>query len=168
MSENEHNDKDQRGREPSRRSGPSMADKRRRARRLVLQALYQWQIASSSVSQVEAEFLVDNDMEKVDKEFFRELLRGVTSQVKALDEALTPCIDRKVEDLDPIELSVIRMGAYELINRIDVPYRVAINEAVELTKKFGGTDGHKFVNSVLDKLAPKFREVEINASRSKR
>ncbi|WP_094710955.1 transcription antitermination factor NusB [Hahella sp. CCB-MM4] len=145
-----------------------MADKRRRARRLVLQALYQWQIASSSVSQVEAEFLVDNDMEKVDKEFFRELLRGVTSQVKALDEALTPCIDRKVEDLDPIELSVIRMGAYELINRIDVPYRVAINEAVELTKKFGGTDGHKFVNSVLDKLAPKFREVEINASRSKR
>ncbi len=168
MSDNEHNGKELNGKGSPRRSGPSLADKRRRARRLVLQALYQWQLASSSVSQVEAEFLVDNDMEKVDKEYFRELLRGVTSQVKALDEALAPCIDRKVEDLDPIELSVIRMGAYELKNRIDVPYRVAINEAVELTKKFGGTDGHKFVNSVLDKLAPKFREVEINAFKGKR
>ncbi|WP_051085446.1 transcription antitermination factor NusB [Hahella ganghwensis] len=145
-----------------------MADKRRRARRLVLQALYQWQMASSSASQVEAEFIIDNDMEKVDREFFSALLRGIISEVKALDEVLAPCLDRKVEDLDPIELSVIRMGAYELKNRIDVPYRVAINEAVELTKKFGGTDGHKFVNSVLDKLAPKFRQVEINASRDKR
>jgi len=145
-----------------------MADKRRKARRLVLQALYQWQVAESSISQVEAEFLVDNDFEKVDKEYFRELLKGVATDVRQLDEVLVPLLDRKVEDMDPIELAISRMGAYELKSRLDVPYRVVINEAIELAKKFGGTDGHKFVNGILDRLAPQFRQTEIDATKNSR
>ncbi len=168
MSEHENNGSWKGAGDSPKRSGPSMADKRRKARRLVLQALYQWQVANSSISQVEAEFIVDNDFEKVDKEYFRELLRGVAAEVRQIDGVLTPLLDRKVQDVDPIELAISRMGAFELMNRVDVPYRVVINEAIELAKKFGGTDGHKFVNGILDRLAPQFRQVEIDAAKNSR
>lgn len=149
---------------PNRPKGPSAMDKRRRARRLALQALYQWQMAGTSVSALEAEFVVDNDMAKVDRGYFGELLRGVVADVDDLDSALAPLVNRPLDDIDPIELALIRQGAYELKHRPDVPYRVAINEAVSLAKKFGGTDGHKFVNGVLDKLAPGYREAEVKAA----
>lgn len=112
---------------------PSAA-KRRKARTLALQALYQWQLAKSSVSQIEAEFAVDNDMTKVDVPYFREILRGVTMNKSELEAQFAPFLDRPVDDVDPVELSLLRMGAYELMKRVDVPYRVVINEGVELAK----------------------------------
>ena len=148
------------------RTGPGLGELRRRARRLALQALYQWQVSKTSASQIEAQFVVDNDMSKVDTAYFRELLQGITKAHQKLDEVLMPYLDRPVKDLDPIELALVRMGGFELTERLDVPYRVAINEAVELAKKFGGTDGHKFVNGILDKVAAQYREVEIKAGHS--
>ncbi|WP_431689536.1 transcription antitermination factor NusB [Hahella sp. NBU794] len=143
-------------------------EKRRAARKLALQALYQWRVAGASISQIEAEFTVDNDLQQVDRDLFKAVLYGVPSSVSELDALLQPFVDRKLTDVDPVELSLIRMGAFELRSRIEVPYRVVINEAVELAKQFGGTDGHKFVNSVLDKLAPQLRQAEVAAAKNKK
>jgi N utilization substance protein B len=151
-----------------RRSGPGPGELRRRARRLALQAMYQWQVSKAPVMQIETEFLLDNDSDKFDKDFFRALFEGITHQVKELDAALLPFLDRDLKDLDHIELALIRMGCFELKERLDVPYRVAINEGVELAKKFGGTDGYKFVNGMLDKLAGTFRQPEVQANRNQR
>lgn len=150
----------------SHRSGPGFGDLRRRARRLALQAMYQWQVAKPSVIQVETEFLTDNDADRFDKVFFRELFKGATSQVAELDDCLLPYLDRCIEELDPIELALLRIGCFELRDRPDVPYKVVINENIELAKKFGGTDGYKYINGVLDKLAVKFRKVELANGRN--
>lgn len=140
---------------------------RRKSRSLALQALYQWQLSGSNVSQIEAEFSVDNDMSKVDVTYFRELLRGIPASLSDLNRQIEPFLDRPVQEVDPIEMILLRMGTYEMQNRIDVPYRVVINEAVELAKKFGGTDGHKYINSVLDKLALRLRAEETRGKRNK-
>ncbi|WP_370301256.1 transcription antitermination factor NusB [Alkalimarinus coralli] len=139
---------------------------RRKSRSLALQALYQWQLSGSDVSQIEAEFSVDNDMSKVDVSYFRELLRGIPKNLSDLNRQVEPFLDRPVQEVDPIEMILLRMGAYEMQYRVDVPYRVVINEAVELAKKFGGTDGHKYINSVLDKLALRLRAAETRGKRS--
>ena len=133
---------------------------RRRARTLALQALYQRHMAKAEINQIEAEFRVDNDMSKVDVAYFRELLQGVHRHQDELDRLLSPYLDRPLAEVDPIELNLLRLGIFELQHRIDVPYRVVINEAIELAKRFGGTEGHKYVNSVLDKLAPRLRSAE--------
>jgi len=133
---------------------------------MALQALYQWQMAGASISQIEAEFMVDNDMNLVDGAYFRELLHGIPARLTEFDKLIEPLLDRPLKDVDTIELALIRMGAYELKERLDVPYRVVINEEVELAKKFGGTDGHKFVNGILDKLAARLRMAEIRGNRS--
>ncbi|MHA7880470.1 MAG: transcription antitermination factor NusB [Saccharospirillum sp.] len=143
---------------------PSMAA-RRKARRLALQALYQWHITSNSVSQIEAEFLSDNDMSKVDREYFSEVLRGVPATRSELDGHIETFTDRPVKDMTPVELAILRMGAYELIHRIDVPFKVIINEGVELSKIFGASEGHRYVNGVLDKLAQRLRVTEVAAGR---
>lgn len=140
---------------------------RRKSRSLALQALYQWQLSGSSVSQIEAEFSVDNDMTKVDVTYFRELLREIPKSLSDLNVQIEPFLDRPVQDVDPIEMILLRMGTYEMKHRIDVPYRVVINEAVELAKKFGGTDGHKYINSVLDKLALRLRAEETRGKHRK-
>lgn len=145
-------------------SAPSAA-RRRKARTLVLQALYQWHMTQANIGQIEAEFAADNDLTKVDVSYFRDLLRGIPSQKTDLDSRFSALLDRPVSDVDPIELALLRMGTYEMVNRIDVPYRVVINEAVELAKKFGGTDGHKYVNSILDKLAPRLRPAETRKNK---
>ncbi len=134
---------------------------RRVARSLAMQALYQWHIAGQSLNEIEAQFRVDNDFVGVDGAYFHEILHGVPSQKTELDEAIAPCLDRPLEELDPVELAILRLSTYELRNRIDVPYRVVINEGIELAKVFGATDGHKFVNGVLDKLAPTLRAAEV-------
>lgn len=139
---------------------------RRKSRTLALQALYQWQLSGSDISQIEAEFSVDNDMSKVDVSYFRELLRGIPKNLSDLNRQIEPFLDRPVQEVDPIEMILLRMGAYEMQYRVDVPYRVVINEAVELAKKFGGTDGHKYINSVLDKLALRLRAAETRGKRS--
>lgn len=133
---------------------------RKKARKLALQALYQWQMAGSSLVAVEAEFCEDNDMRKVDKEYFSELLHRIPMQISRLDELVTPFLDRPLQELTPIELIILRIGAFELAERKDVPYRVIINEGVNLAKAFGATDGHKYVNGILDKLAHNLRESE--------
>lgn len=133
---------------------------RKRARTLVLQALYQWQIGKSNVSQVEAEFRTDHDFARIDEAYFVEVFRNIPLNLGELDKQFEPLLDRSLDDVDPIELAILRIGTYELMHRIDVPFRVVLNEAVELAKQFGGTDGHKYVNSILDKLGPRLRAAE--------
>ncbi|MBO5392755.1 MAG: transcription antitermination factor NusB, partial [Pseudomonas sp.] len=116
-----------------------------------------------SLNEIEAQFRVDNDFSDVDAAYFREILHGVPAHKGEIDAALVPCLDITIEELDPVELSVLRLSTWELIKRVDVPYRVVINEGIELAKVFGSTDGHKFVNGVLDKLAPRLREAEVKA-----
>ena len=134
--------------------------KRKKARKLVLQALYQWQITGDSIAQVEAQFRTDNDFDKIDAEYFKSLFQGIPKEVSEVDQLIEPFLDRPLSDVDPVEMNLLRMGTYEFKNRIDVPYRVVINEAVELAKLFGGTDGHKYINSILDKLALRLRAAE--------
>lgn len=139
--------------------------RRRKARHYVVQALYQWQMAASPLNQIEAEFRTDNDFAKVDTEYFHELLHQVPACLGALDEAIAPALtDRSLDEVGPVEIAVLRMAVYELQHRLDVPYKVVINEAVALTKKFGATDSHKFINAVLDKVVEKFRTVELKAA----
>ena len=107
--------------------------------------------------------MVDNDMTKVDILYFRDVLRGVHREQAELDKLIEPFLDRPLQEVDPVELAICRVGAYELRHRLDVPYKVVINEGIELAKKFGGTEGHKFVNSVLDKLGRRLRLAETRS-----
>ena len=129
-----------------------------------MQALYQWHMAGASLTDIEAEFRADYDFSHVDLEYFQALLHGVPACVDELEATFEPLLDRKLTDLDPIERTLLRMGTFELAKRQDVPYKVVINEAVALTKKFGATDGHKYINGVLDKVARALRKVEIDAA----
>ncbi len=142
----------------------TLAAERRKARHYGMQALYQWHMAGADVSDIEAEFRADYDFTHVDLAYFQALLHGIPACVDELDEALAPMLDRKVDDLDPIERTLLRMGMFELTRRIDVPYKVVINEEVALAKKFGATDSHKYVNGVLDRAARQLRKVEIDAA----
>jgi N utilization substance protein B len=123
------------------------------ARKLALQALYRWQLNAGPWQDLILEFGDAEDMPKADREYFRELVEGVWTNREALDTQLTGWMDRKPELLDPVEHAVLLIGLYELTAKPEIPYRVAINEAVSLTKRFGATDGHKFVNAVLDRAA---------------
>ncbi|WP_207060906.1 transcription antitermination factor NusB [Motiliproteus sp. SC1-56] len=134
---------------------------RREARSFALQALYQWQLSGNTLNEIEAQFRTEQPMEQADLGLFAELLHGIPAKVGELDALLSPCLDRSLDDLDPIERNVLRMGAYELAHRLEVPYRVVINEYVNLAKTFGATDSHKYVNGVLDKLAKGQRRAEI-------
>jgi transcription antitermination protein NusB len=128
----------------------------------VLQALYQWQLSKSSLSQIEAEFRTDNDFAKVDTEYFSEVFYAIPKMVDELDKQFDVFLDRAIAEVDPIEVSLLRMGTYELMHRVDIPYRVVLNEAVELAKQFGGTDGHKYINGILDKLSLRLRSAETS------
>ena len=134
---------------------------RRKARRFAVQAIYQWQLAGANLAAIEAEFRTDNDMSKVDLEYFHDIMHGVPREKSELDKKIEPLLDRRLDELTPVELAILRLGAYEMVHRIDVPYKVVINESVELAKTFGATDGHKYVNGILDKLAQRDRMVEI-------
>ena len=139
---------------------------RRKARRFAVQALYQWQIAVAALAQIEAEFRTDNDMSSVDLEYFHVILHGVPREKSELDKKIEPFLDRRIDEMTPVELAILRLGAFEMGHRLDVPYKVVINEAIELAKTFGATDGHKYVNGVLDKLAQRERMVEIKGGRA--
>jgi transcription antitermination protein NusB len=130
------------------------------ARKLALQALYRWQLNAGPWQDLVLEFGDAEDMPKADREYFRELVEGVWRSRESLDTQLSAWMDRKPELLDPIEHAVLLIGLFELTSKPDVPYRVAINEAVSLTKRFGATDGHKFVNAVLDRAAKEVRPNE--------
>lgn len=142
---------------------------RRKARHFAMQALYQWQMTSAALNVIEAEFFTDNDMAKVDQDYFHELVHKVPSKLTEVEQAFTGFLqEREADELDPITQALLRMATYELINRIDVPYKVVINEAVSLAKKFGATDSHKFVNGVLDKVAAEYRKLEVHAASQSR
>ena len=141
---------------------------RRRARELALQGLYQWRIGGNDEAAIEAHLADVEGFDKADREFFVGLLRGVLAQQAELQEQLQAFLDRPFAELSPIEASILLAGAFELANYQQTLYRVIINEAIELTKGFGGTDGHKYVNGVLDKLAFKLRPVEVEAKRAER
>ncbi|AZQ09708.1 MULTISPECIES: transcription antitermination factor NusB [Shewanella] len=125
---------------------------RRKARRLAVQAIYSWQLSGNNVADVEHEFLTEQELDGVDVAYFRELFAGAATKTGQLDELLTPLLDRPLEEVSPVEKAILRLAAYELTFRKDVPYKVVINEAIELAKSFGAEDGHKFVNGILDKL----------------
>ncbi|MEO8746165.1 MAG: transcription antitermination factor NusB [Rhodanobacter sp.] len=133
---------------------------RSRSRRRALQALYAWEMSGSGMPAVIKQFEHEQDMQVADLEYFEDLLRGVERNVAVLDAALRPHLDREVEQVDPIERAVLRLAAYELKFRPDVPYRVVINEAIEVTKRFGADHGHSYVNGVLDQLAGSLRALE--------
>ena len=138
---------------------------RARARRRALQALYAWQMSGGEVGQVIAQFAHEQAHEIADLEYFDDLVRGVVRHRAALDEALFGYLDRTVEDVDPIERAVLRLSAYELIHRVDVPYRVVLNEAIEIAKRFGSEHGHTYVNGVLDRAAAEWRSTEFHAGK---
>jgi N utilization substance protein B len=133
---------------------------RSRARRRALQALYAWQLSGSHMNAVIEQFRHEQDMEVADLEYFEDLLHGVERNIDAIDISLKPFVDRDVGQIDPIERAALRLAAYELKYRPDVPYRVIINEAIEVTKRFGADHGHSYVNGVLDKLAGTLRTTE--------
>ncbi|MFV8819237.1 transcription antitermination factor NusB [Haliea sp. E17] len=141
----------------------NFAAERRKARHYAMQALYQWYMAEAPLNNIEAEFRSDYDFANVDLDYFQALLHGVPTQVDELEALFEPLLDRKLSDLDPIERTLLRMGTFELKERIDVPYKVVINEAVALARKFGATDGHKYINGVLDKAARQLRALEVGA-----
>lgn len=134
---------------------------RRNARRYVVQAMYQWQLSDNPISQIESEFLTQHIKNDIDLDYFKELLHSIPEKVAALDERIRPFLSRALEELDPVELAILRISFYELLHRPDVPYRVVINEALELAKRFGSIEGYKFVNGVLDQAARDFRKLEI-------
>jgi transcription antitermination protein NusB len=141
------------------------ATERHNARHYALQAMYQWQVAGAAITDIEQEFLVEHIDKKIDMPYFKELIHGIPTQVDVIDEAIKPFLKRSMSDIDPVELAVLRVATYELLKRPDVPYRVIINEALQLTKKFGSIEGYKFVNGILDKIAKANRSIEINSGK---
>lgn len=138
---------------------------RSRSRRRALQALYAWQMSGQPISQVIAQFLNEQDMDIADLTYFEDLLRGVEANLEHIDTELRRFVDREIAQIDPIERGVLRLAAYELLFRTDVPYRVVLNEAIETTKRFGADQGHTYVNGVLDRAAAQWRVAEVAAGR---
>jgi len=150
-------------RPPKKRAQPKSA--RRRSREIALQGLYEWLVSGAEASLVDAHVREQVDFDKCDTAHFDALLHGCIREATAIDAVLTRHVDRKTTLLSPVEHGVLMIGVYELQHCIEIPYKVAINEAVELAKSFGGTDGHKYVNGVLDKAASELRPVEVAAAR---
>lgn len=136
---------------------------RARARRLTLQGLYQWQLTGAGAREVAAELLASQNVKDTDTEYFQELLKGILAGSAELETRFTPHLDRPAAQLDPIERGILLLGTYELKERLDVPYKVVLNEAVELAKDFGAEESHKYINAVLDKTAVELRRAERSA-----
>ncbi len=144
-----------------------MKSARRRSRELATQGLYQWLLSGAPAGEIDAQLRGAQGFDKADHEHLDALLNGVIRDSEALSADLTPCLDRPIEQLSPVERAVLLVAAFELKNHIDIPYRVVINEAVELAKTFGGADGYKYVNGVLDKLSVQLRAAETQAARKR-
>ena len=127
---------------------------RRRARECTVQALYSWAVSGNTAEQVELAFVLDQDMDGVDKPYFRKLFRQTIENIETVDFSISPYIDSAFDELDPIETAILRLAVYELRFELDVPYKVVINEAIEVAKVFGADESHKYINGVLDKIAP--------------
>ena len=145
-----------------------MKSARRRSREFAVQGLYQWQINAADPTLIAADLMQAKGFAEADEKHFRALLHGVIADVEALRAQIGECIDRPIRELSPVEHAILLLGTFELKHHIEIPYRVVINEAVELAKTFGGTDGFKYVNGVLDKLAPQLRVTETGESKAGR
>ncbi|MBL79826.1 MAG: transcription antitermination factor NusB [Nitrosomonadaceae bacterium] len=139
---------------------PGRKGRRRRSRELVLQGLYQWFVAKEAIHIIIEQLHETKTFLKADQEYFSDLMQGLLTDLTELEKHIQPCLDRPFKELSPIEASILLLSTYEFINYLGTPYKAIINEAVELAKTYGGTDGHKYVNGVLDKLAKKLRKDE--------
>jgi N utilization substance protein B len=148
-----------------RRDNAPRKSTRRRSREFALQGLYQWLLAGTDAVVIATELAETEDFNKSDVAYFRTLLNGAIDNAAELESLIAPFLDRPVNELSPVERGILLLGGYELMRELEVPYRVVINEAVELAKVYGGTDGHKYVNGVLDKLAARLRDIEVGAER---
>ena len=142
-----------------------MSKPRTLARKRAAQALYMWDMSGINLSDMDQTFILEHDKNKVDIKYFQELLHKIPARLDIIDENISAYLDRPFEEIDPVERAIMRIGIYELQFRPDIPYKVVINEAIELAKMFGAEEGHKYVNSILDAAAKKLREVEISSRR---
>ena len=149
--------------------GPNLTtpSARRKARDLVMQSIYQWHVAGQSLNSIEAQYYADNNMKKVDRDYYRELLHAIPAALGEIDKRYEPLLDRRIDELDPISISILRVGTHELAEREDVPVKVVINEAVNLAKKYGPEDSQKYINAVMDKLGQRLRKAELQALRQR-
>jgi N utilization substance protein B len=145
-----------------------MSRARSLARERAMQALYQWQMTGQDLTDIEQQFLAEQDMKDVDKKYFKELLHGVPKLLEEFDTLSLELLSRPIDQVDPVERAILRIGLYELKQRLDIPYRVVINEAVELAKNYGAEQSHKFVNGTLDKAAKGLRTLETQAAKRPR
>lgn len=152
------------GEQPTQRAKPPKSA-RRRAREFALQGLYEWLLSGDEAGAIEAHMRETQGFDKADAAHFEAVFHGAIREADELRKHFAPCLDRGVAELSPVEHGILLIGAYELAHHVEIPYKVVINEAVELAKSFGGTDGYKYVNGVLDKLALRLRSPEVNAAR---
>lgn len=147
-------------------SKKSMAKARGKSRRFAMQAIYQWQMTGDSITGIKQEFFDDNNFSVIDAEYFSELVSGVASSINDIDPFLEKNMTRSVESVDPVERAILRLATYEFIHRFDVPYRVVLNEAVNIAKEYCAENSHGFVNAVLDKVAIEIRHIEVKSTKS--
>ena len=138
-----------------------MSQARTNARKASVQALYQWQMTGQSLVEIERQFNEEDRLKDAQKSYFVELFHGVPKNIHVIDAALTEFVDRPVDQIDPVERAILRIGAYELLQRLDMPFKVILNEAINLAKCFGADGSHKYVNGILDKLAQQKRQIEV-------
>ena len=143
----------------------SVASDRTRARRYAIQALYEWQVSGNAPLAIEQQFLIEHNTRKFDRPYFKELLIGITDAIEELDAEIEPLSERPFKEVGIVEKAILRLGCFELKNRIDIPFRVVINEAIELTKTFGAEEAYRFVNGTMDKLAANLRKLEVAAKK---
>lgn len=144
-----------------------MSQARTNARRAAVQALYQWQMTGQNLSEIERQFLEEQRLKDAQKSYFTELFHGVPKNLTQIDEVLSEFVDRPVDSVDPVERAILRIGVYELLHRLDMPYRVVLNESINLAKDFGADGSHRYVNGILDKVALQQRAIEIKAKAAK-
>jgi len=144
----------------------SVAKARGKSRRFAMQAIYQWQMTGDSITDIKQQFFDDNNFSLIDSDYFSELVSGVASSISELDPLLEKYMPRLVESVDPVERSILRLATYEFLHRLDVPYRVILNEAISITKEYCAENSHTFVNAVLDKVASEVRHIEVQSARS--
>jgi N utilization substance protein B len=144
----------------------SVAKARGKSRRLAMQAIYQWQMTGDSITDIKQQFFDENNMAKLDAEFFSQAVSGVVSTISELDPLLEKYMTRTIESVDPVERAILRLATYELTNRLEIPYRVVLNEAVNIAKEYCAENSHGFVNAVLDKVAKEIRQLETQSGKA--
>lgn len=139
--------------------------RRRIAREFVVQGIYQWRVAGGTTAFIEQQLREDDEFKHVDEKHFAHVLRGVLENAEELEKTIQPCLDRPLHELSPVESAILLLSTFEFMHNPEIPYRAIINEAIELARTYGGSDGYKYVNGVLDKLAVQLRAVEVEAKR---